>query len=190
MGNENTSLKRNLHIDYKEVGKNDILTSTSSTTLKGKEPSRSSGWVVVKSSQMRSRVWKTSRVKGYPRIKFSKNESGLSEANESFTQIKRLKIKIPHEQEIWGQLVEIPQMAIQLSEACRLSRDEFPDSELSLEMFYDPESEDQYPILYIRQQVYEKDIMSRIENIMEEFEWYFVTNMGWFLITTDFQSIK
>lgn len=152
---------------------------------------RESAWLnLVDFSTRDIKAWVTNSEIGHPIIKFSKNELEFNDLNECITQIKSLKIKLPHEQEIWEQLVRISQMAKPLSEACKLSRDEFPESELSLEMFFDPEGDDQYPILFIRQKTYENDIMSKIDNLMEKFDWFLEKNIGWFLITTDFKSIK
>lgn len=194
MGNEDTAVEDILYFDYIDVNRDqiidlkDFLQEESPEEYRIKNPRRFRWLHVTKLGERSSEVWIPSKVKGYPRKYFKETNCNLEEINHSFSKIQSLDVLVPNEHELWEQLAQMPQMATPLLNACEFSREEFPDSELSLEIFFDSESDDQYPILYIRQQTYEKDIMIKIEKIMEKFDWFFQRNMGWFLITTDFQS--
>jgi len=192
MDSENTSVENQKYVDYMEVGQESVLTDDAvDTDLKSQPSIRRFRWVNPRGMGLvgaGSHLWMTSRIKGYPKDIFKSHEPEIMELNKSFTRIKRLKVRIPFELAIWNHLKQFPKMAKPLSDACDLSRQEFQESELSLEIFYDPESNDQYPTLYVREEFYQDDILDRIEKISENFDRFFERNVGWFLITTDFKS--
>jgi hypothetical protein len=71
---------------------------------------------------------------------------------------------------------------------CARLRDVFGlDAELSLEFYKDPEQQDQYPIVYVRQQKYEAGVLKRIESVMSPFMAQLEDASGHLLVTTDFR---
>jgi hypothetical protein len=62
------------------------------------------------------------------------------------------------------------------------------DVQLSLELYHDPEVEDEYPTLYVRQRNYQERILEMIESVREEYEGMLAKKTGWFHVTTDFRS--
>jgi hypothetical protein len=62
------------------------------------------------------------------------------------------------------------------------------NDQLSLELFKDRESEDRFLALYVRQNIYDKNIMKRLEKIWLNFETEIAGSKGWINITTDFRS--
>ena len=60
-------------------------------------------------------------------------------------------------------------------------------AQLSLELYTDPESDEQYLTLYVRQREYEDGIMDDIEGISEAYEALLAGVSGYLLVTTDFQ---
>jgi hypothetical protein len=60
-------------------------------------------------------------------------------------------------------------------------------AELSLEVYGDPESDDRYLTLYVRQAVYEPDLLARLERVAGPFEEQLGDQSGWLLVTTDFR---
>ena len=59
-------------------------------------------------------------------------------------------------------------------------------AQLSLELYQDPEVEDSYLTLYVRQEPYDADILDQIEDVSRLFDAELATLSGWLLITTDF----
>lgn len=66
----------------------------------------------------------------------------------------------------------------------------FVEDELTLELYNDMESDDEYLTLCIRQEVYEDDIMKKIEECAKKFDDELSDKSGWILVTTDFQPPK
>jgi hypothetical protein len=68
------------------------------------------------------------------------------------------------------------------------ARQEFShDAERSLELYRDPEVNDQYLTLYIRQTRYDADILARIHRVVEPFADQLAQASGYLLLTTDFR---
>jgi len=63
-------------------------------------------------------------------------------------------------------------------------------TELSLEMYYDIDSEEQNLTLYVRQSLYEDEVMKKIDMICDAYESELMDKSDWFLVTTDFQHPK
>ncbi len=60
-----------------------------------------------------------------------------------------------------------------------------PD-QLSLELYNDPEIDDKYLTLYVRQEHYGDSIMDVIDSISAEYEEELPGTSGWMIVTTDF----
>jgi hypothetical protein len=75
-----------------------------------------------------------------------------------------------------------------LESICAKLRDAFgPHAELSLEMYRDPEQDDEYLSLYVRQQKYQAGILHQIEDVCAPFMPKLETASGNVIITTDFR---
>jgi hypothetical protein len=74
---------------------------------------------------------------------------------------------------------------------CKGVREHFPsNTQLSLEVYHDPEMDDEYLTLYVRQEEYETDILRKIKVILSGYSDFLKGKSGWFLVTTDFQPPK
>ncbi len=62
------------------------------------------------------------------------------------------------------------------------------NSQITLALYKDPEIDDEYLTIYVRQDPYDDDIMARIEEISSEFDEELADSSGWLLITTDFKT--
>ena len=72
-------------------------------------------------------------------------------------------------------------------QVCQRVRDEFgQDAELSLELYRDPEIDDQYLTLEVRQERYDSNIIERLDQISGEFADELEPCSGQILLTTDF----
>ena len=76
-----------------------------------------------------------------------------------------------------------------LPEACDRIREDFgAEAELSLDEYRDPEIDDHYLSLCVRQPVYDPDILARIRGVRASFADEWNGSAGWVLITTDFRA--
>ena len=100
-----------------------------------------------------------------------------------------LRVAIPVPEEVDSYLAQFPELAVLVPEICAALRAEFGDeAELALEMYTDPEIEDRYLTLYVRQAVYDRRIIERIDRTCSAFEDRQAGIPGYLLVTTDFRS--
>ena len=72
-------------------------------------------------------------------------------------------------------------------QVCQRVREEFgPDAELLLELYRDPEIDDRYLTLKVRQERYDSNIIERLDQISGEFADELEPYSGQILLTTDF----
>ena len=73
--------------------------------------------------------------------------------------------------------------------ACTLTEEKFGSSaQISLELYQDPEIEDCYLTIYVRQREYQEDIIKKINEICKEYAPTLTGEEGYILVTTDFRS--
>ncbi len=97
------------------------------------------------------------------------------------------RVTIPRPAEVREYLVQYPDMiALVLQVAVSASRRFGPATELSLELYRDPEIDDEYLTLYVRQASYDEDILDQIEELSVQYERGLHGKSGWLLVTTDF----
>jgi hypothetical protein len=90
--------------------------------------------------------------------------------------------------EVQKYLAEHTDLASALEEVCTAVRATFGvEAELALELYKDPEVQDRYLTLFVRQQQYPSDFMDRIEAVAEPFRAHLDSLSGHLLITTDFR---
>ncbi len=65
-----------------------------------------------------------------------------------------------------------------------------PQSHLSLEVYHDPEIEDEYLTLLVRQEIYDECLLDAIQDVRKEYQQELAGASGWFLVTTDFEPPK
>ena len=98
------------------------------------------------------------------------------------------KIRIPNPQELDGYLSKHPDMLALVVEGCRRASEQFDrDSELSLEVYHDPEIPDEYIALYVRMERYDISLLDSLDAVMEPLEPAFADISGWFHVSTDFR---
>ncbi len=94
---------------------------------------------------------------------------------------------VPNSMEVGRYLTEHTGLSAVLPQICQRVREVFgPDAELSLELYRDPEIDDRYLTLEVRQDQYESDIMDKLDALSEEFANELAQCSGHFLVTTDF----
>jgi hypothetical protein len=98
------------------------------------------------------------------------------------------RVEIPEPGQVQAYLQDHPDLTDLLLPTCQQFRQEMGEqAELSLEVYLDPEIDDHYLTLYVRQAVYEPDLVSRIESVCVPFEEHLGERSGWLLVTTDFR---
>lgn len=98
------------------------------------------------------------------------------------------RIVIPKPREVKMYLSEHPELGRILPEICTKVRQSLgPRAELSLEMYRDPEIDDQYLNLYVRQERYGSKLLDRINMVSSLFDNRLEEISGYLLITTDFR---
>ena len=96
-------------------------------------------------------------------------------------------IVIPKRAAVLRYLKDDPQLANLVPDICRAARHQLgPEVELSLELYQDPEIDDRYLTLYVRQNPYEASIKDRIDAMREALAHILDRVAGRLLITTDF----
>lgn len=102
--------------------------------------------------------------------------------------LKPYHIKIARCAEVGQYIAHNGELGPALAEICAEVRRAFgPKAELALELYRDPEVDDQYLTLYVRQVEYATDIMDRIEAVLNQFMRRLEKCSGHLLITTDFR---
>ena len=99
-----------------------------------------------------------------------------------------LNMSIPNPGEVMDYITKHHGICDAVLYACVLAFEEFiKNSEVSLELYYDDESQDKYLTLYIRQENYADDIIEKMDIICDEFEGELAGQSGWLLLTTDYK---
>lgn len=103
-------------------------------------------------------------------------------------QLRQDWIRIPNPPEVREYLLRYPDLANVLPFVCKIARERVGiHPKLYLEVYHDPEIEDEYLTLYVRQQHYDEEILDTIEDIRTQYEAYLARKSGWLLVTTDFR---
>ncbi len=94
---------------------------------------------------------------------------------------------MPKRNGVVAYIAEHVNLAKLLPRICRQLRQAFGrEVELSLELYRDPEIDDTYLTLYVRQEKYDSAIIERIEAVSRQFNDKLEQVSGYLLLTTDF----
>ncbi|MBA7640720.1 hypothetical protein ES703_48391 [subsurface metagenome] len=100
--------------------------------------------------------------------------------------LAREKVVVPDISEVLDYLLKYRELAYFVLFAANRARSRFKSAvQLSLEVYHDPEIDDEYLALYVRQENYEDNIFDVIDEISAEYEDSFPSEGGWFILTTD-----
>jgi hypothetical protein len=101
---------------------------------------------------------------------------------------KHLGFKFPNPSPVINYLMAHRNMLDVLLFACILTDEKFgKTSQISLELYSDPEIDDQYLSIYVRQASYEPDILDKIDTISNEYLEAMDIDLGYLIVTTDFR---
>ena len=100
-------------------------------------------------------------------------------------------VLVPHHGEVRDYLLRHQDMIDLVAFACGAASERFQtDSELALELYRDPEIENEYLTLYVRREQYKQEILDEIDLVSAEFEDNLTGKSGWFVLTTDFRLTR
>jgi hypothetical protein len=68
------------------------------------------------------------------------------------------------------------------------ARNHLKEARLQLEVYRDPESEDEHLVLYARFPAYDETVMRKIGAARRQYRHLLRGKSGWFILTTDFQK--
>jgi hypothetical protein len=97
-------------------------------------------------------------------------------------------VELPNRDEVEEYAANHSDLAALLAGICARLRSAFgPSVELSLELYRDPEQQEQYLALFVRQEKFEAGILNQIESVSRPFMSQLEAASGHLLITTDFR---
>lgn len=113
---------------------------------------------------------------------------GLTPLIESdLMDLKDRGIIIHNAADVRGYLMNHPDMDSLLLFVCNRALKLFNEAtEVSLEVYHDPEIKDEYLTLYIRQDEYKDNIKAVIRELRSEYKNALIESSGWLLVTTDY----
>lgn len=115
----------------------------------------------------------------------------LVEIEETLKYMQNKSIMIPDVSDVRDYLIRYPDILTILAIGCEATLERFAtNAQMSLEVYHDPEIEDEYLSLYVRKEEYNENIMKKIKMIRSMYEDRLVNKNGWLLVTTDFQPPK
>ena len=95
---------------------------------------------------------------------------------------------LPKRAQVQAYLSRFRPVARLLPAICAALRDEFgPSVELSLELYNDPEIDDRYLTLYVREKAYDQQFIDQINAVSSRFDSQLADVPGHLVITTDFR---
>jgi hypothetical protein len=128
------------------------------------------------------------------RASFSSKDAAtdiLPEIKGVMDVLKSMQVKIPQVSEVSDYLLAHRDMSCLLPPVCsKLTKLFGENASLSLEVYRDPEINDGYLTLYVRQSEYKERFLDNIDEAMAEFEPMLAYVSGWLLVTTDFHPLN
>jgi hypothetical protein len=112
-----------------------------------------------------------------------------SQIDTVFDWLQQNQIVIPQPSDVRHYLLRYTDILELISPVCTAAKTRFENrAKLYLEVYHDPEIADEYLALFIRQKVYDNDILKLIRQISKDLLYQQLANRsGWFTVTTDFK---
>ena len=112
----------------------------------------------------------------------------VAEINSLLNQLQESGVYLGRQDEIREYLLQFPDLIEVIPLAVNAALGHLPEAQLFLEVYCDPEIEDQYLILYARVQNYDESVIERIEAAEEEYIDLLISKEGWLQLSTDFRK--
>jgi hypothetical protein len=105
---------------------------------------------------------------------------------ESLLQNLSKDIRINNINSIRDYLIEFPDIIDVIPKAVNSAKKYFPNAQIVLDFYIDPEIDDKHPIIYVRAKDYDNKFMELLDKAENEFLKDLIGKKGWILLTTDF----
>jgi len=99
---------------------------------------------------------------------------------------RKVRLENPHS--IREYLLHFTELLDVIPKAVDAAKKHFPEAQLVMDVYQDPEIDDCYLVLYIRLKHYDDSVIERLEKAEAEFLNQLVHKRGWIQLTTDFQE--
>ena len=108
---------------------------------------------------------------------------------EQLLSILSSRVDVRRPDEVRQYLLKHPDMMGLVHSACNSARGRLqPQTQLLLGLYRDPEIDDEYLTLYVRQSHYEENVLQVIDHLNRESATEKAGKSGWLVISTDFRS--
>jgi len=99
---------------------------------------------------------------------------------------RRVRIESLHSMRKY--LLRFTELLDVIPQAVEAAKKHFPEAQLVMDVYQDPEIDDSYLVLYIRLKHYDDSVIERLEKAEAEFLNQLVNKRGWIQLTTDFRE--
>jgi hypothetical protein len=114
----------------------------------------------------------------------------MPEVEGVLRRLRKVGIGVPHPSEVQGYLLSHPDTIPALAGVGEIAAAALGTiAELSLELYKDFETRDEYLTVYARQAEYQETLLDEIDRARELYEPYIRDVSGWILLTTDFRPV-
>ena len=117
-----------------------------------------------------------------------KTQSLVSEIVVVLDRLRRRGILLDQRGEIGGFLLRFPDLIEVVDKVGSFVWEHLPEAQLRLRVYHDPESEEEYLVLYARFPAYDDKTLERIRRVRREYRAFLAGKSGWLLLTTDFRK--
>jgi hypothetical protein len=115
------------------------------------------------------------------------SESVVIDIEELIERLAR-KVRIENPNSIREYLLQFTGLLDVIPKAVDAAKKHFPEAQLVMDVYQDPEIADRYLVLYIRLKYYDDSVIERLEKAEAEFLNQLVNKRGWIQLTTDFRE--
>ncbi|RMG51407.1 MAG: hypothetical protein D6723_10735 [Acidobacteria bacterium] len=112
----------------------------------------------------------------------------IEEINVLLEDLQKAEVRLGERERICEYLLQFPDLIEVIPQAVDAAQSHLPEARLFLEVYRDPEIEDQYLVLYARFQEYDESVVDRIEAAEREYLDLLTDKEGWLQLTTDFRE--
>jgi hypothetical protein len=98
------------------------------------------------------------------------------------------KVRLENPHSIREYLLRFTELLDVIPKAVEAAKKHFPEAQLVMDVYQDPEIDDNYLVLYIRLKHYDDSFIERLEKAEAEFLNQLVSKRGWIQLTTDFRE--
>lgn len=122
------------------------------------------------------------------KVEQSPSSSVAMEIEGLLESLQRQDIYIKNPNKIWEYLLEFPDLIDVVPVAVDSAKQHFPDAQLVMDVYQDPEIDDCYLVIYVRFKQYDDSIVERLKKARAAFLDRLVGKRGWIQLTTDFRE--